>query len=111
MSWMRKDKVENQLKLCRVLAENSRCLRRRFGARITTAEGVLISEGYNGTIRGAFNCGTDVPCAKNALDKKHDSQYDVCGSVHAEVNAILNASRNGSAGRLYVAFSGKAVIG
>jgi len=87
MSWMRIDKVRNQLELCRVLAKNSKCARRRFGARITTSEGVLISEGYNGSIRGAINCGTEAECAKDRLNKDHYREYEVCAAIHAEVNA------------------------
>ena len=94
--WMKKAKIQNLLKQCQVIAENSKCSRRQFGAIITTREGVAISAGYNGSIRGATNCGTDVGCAKDALNKEHYTDYDVCAAIHAELNAILNAARSGS---------------
>lgn len=94
--WMKKTKIKNLLKQCAVIGENSKCARRQFGAIITTPEGVAISGGYNGSIRGALNCGTEVGCAKDALNKRHYADYDVCAAVHAELNAILNAARNGT---------------
>ena len=87
--------IKNILKQCSVIAEMSRCKRRQFGAIITTQEGVKISDGYNGSIRGSLNCGEGVPCGKDLMGEAHFSSYRWCASVHAEVNAVLNTSRNG----------------
>ena len=96
MHFMKEKKIKNILKQCQVIAENSYCLRRKFGAIITTPEGVHISGGYNGSVRGAKNCGEDGVCGKDHHDAPHDTAYEVCGAVHAEVNAILNVARSGS---------------
>ena len=92
---MKEGTIRNLLKQCSVIAEMSRCKRRRFGAIITTPEGVKVSDGYNGSIRGALNCGEDVPCGKDLMREASFSSYHHCAAVHAEINAIINTSRNG----------------
>jgi len=94
---MREDKVESLLDECRVIAKRSKCARRKFGAIITDHNGVHLSDGYNGSIRGAYNCGVDVPCGKDLMNEPHYSSYVYCAAIHAEVNSILNAARKGIA--------------
>lgn len=92
---MRK-KIENILEQCRVVAKNSKCSRRKFGAIITTPDFVQLSNGYNGTIRGALNCGEkDILCLKDLMNEPHYKSYVFCPAVHAEENAVINAARNG----------------
>lgn len=89
------ERIENLLEQCAVIAKMSKCTRRKFGAIITTPEGVKISDGYNGTVRGAWNCGKDVLCIKDVKQEPHYTSYVYCPAVHAERNAIFNAARNG----------------
>lgn len=89
--------IESLLEECRVIAKRSKCKRRKFGAIITNKNGVHLSNGYNGSVRGAFNCGTEVPCGKDLMKEAPYTSYVSCAGVHAEVNAILNAARTGTA--------------
>jgi len=92
---MKETRIENILKQCDVVAELSKCLRKKFGAIITDSEGVILSQGYNGSARGVLNCGEDIPCIKDLYDAPHYSSYNYCSAVHAEENAIINAARGG----------------
>ena len=96
MVWMKTTRIENILKQCDVVAELSRCRRRKFGAIITDSKGVILSQGYNGSARGSLNCGEDIPCIKDLYDAIHYGSYDLCSAVHAEENAIINAARKGT---------------
>ena len=95
MVWMKTTRIENILKQCDVVAELSRCRRRKFGAIITDSKGVILSQGYNGSARGSLNCGEDIPCIKDLYDAEHNKSYNYCSAVHAEENAIINAARGG----------------
>lgn len=86
-----------RIKQCRLLADMSPCPRRKVGAVILDpTSNVLVSEGYNGTPRGATGvlCGDSV-CHRDTLCIKHGERNDV-GCHHAEANAILNATRIGN---------------
>lgn len=91
----KQDKIENLLKQCRVIAENSKCSRKQFGAILVKADGVAISAGYNGSPRGTYNCGKEIECLKDLYDEAHYVSYDHCPAVHAELNAVINAARIG----------------
>ena len=56
---------------------------------------VVVSEGYNGSPRGSSGalCGGS-DCLRDRYKVKSGTQNDV-GCHHAEINAILNATRNG----------------
>lgn len=78
---------------CLSLAELSPCVRRQFGCVIVDPDSnVILSEGYNGTLRGGDDlCGGDA-C------KREEIESGTCleiGCVHAEQNAIYNAARLG----------------
>ena len=91
----RPDKISYYLKLARDVALRSPCItRRRFGA-ILVKNDSIISTGYAGTIRGSINCGVDVPCLKDLYSEAPSKSYEHCSSIHAEMNAIINAARAG----------------
>jgi len=92
---MNRDRINSFLDECRVIAKRSKCQRRKFGAIITSQDGVHLSDGYNGSARGTLNCGEDVPCGKDIMNEPHYTSYQYCAAVHAEQNAIINAARNG----------------
>lgn len=82
-------------KIAKDMALRSSCLsRRRFGA-ILVKDDAIISTGYAGTVRGAKNCGVDMPCLKDLYKEEPNKSYEHCGSIHAEMNCIINAARNG----------------
>lgn len=104
---MKKDdrvsKTDYYLGIAREVAKRSPCSRRKFGAVIVKDDSI-VSTGYNGTIRGALNCGIDIPCIKDIAKEPAYLTYDYCPSVHAEENACLIAGKEHAAGgTLYLA--------
>ena len=83
------------LKMARVWAENSYCVRRQVGALIVKDK-MIISDGYNGTPSGFENiCENDMGITKPYV-------------LHAEANAITKVAKsanNCDGGTLYVTTS------
>ena len=75
-----------------VLARST-CMRRHYGA-IIVQDDEIVSSGYNGAPRGRRNCGDLGYCAREALNIPSGERYELCRSVHAEMNAIISASRD-----------------
>lgn len=71
---------------------NSTCLRRKYGAIIVKND-EIIATGYNGSPRGCTNCSDIMHCVRNTLQVQKGADYGLCLSVHAEMNAIISASR------------------
>lgn len=83
-------KKDYYLNIAKAIAERSPCLKYKYGAIIVKDDSIM-SCGYNGPPRGRPHCKK---CSR--LDKKHGSTYEEdCPSVHAEMNAIINAARQG----------------
>lgn len=77
------------------MATLSKCLRRGVGCVVTTKDNVVLSEGYNGWLRNSIGdtCGsTPGSCDRTGLAS---GEAPGVGCVHAEQNAVINASRNG----------------
>jgi dCMP deaminase len=90
----RPDKFEHFLNRAKVAAEMSTCLRRRIGA-IIVKDGVEVSSGYVGSPRGTEHCIDTGRCLRKELGIPPGERYELCRSVHAEQNAIINAARTG----------------
>ena len=90
----RPDKSEHYLNRAKVAAEMSTCLRRRIGA-IVVKDGVEVSSGYVGSPRGTAHCIDTGKCLRRELGIPPGERYELCRSVHAEQNAIINAARTG----------------
>lgn len=90
----RPDKDEYYIEIAKVVASRSTCTRRKFGAVIVKNDTIL-STGYNGSARGTTNCGSTIECLKDIHNEPSYKSYDFCPALHAEMNAILNAARNG----------------
>ena len=89
----RPKKTKYYLDIALSVAKRSSCLRRNYGAVIVKND-EIISTGFNGTPRGMFNCCDLGYCSKNAHNIPHGVGYeDYCNSAHAEMNAIIHASR------------------
>ena len=82
-----RDRPDYYINIARNVALRSTCMRRKFGAIIVKNDSIL-GTGYNGSARGAYNCGLDIPCLKNLYDEPHEISYNKCSSEHAEANAI-----------------------
>ena len=92
VSSRRISKDEYFLEIANSVSKRSPCIR-KFGA-IIVKDGSILSTGYNGSVRGALNCGLDIECLK-AIKGEHRGSYQFCPAVHAEANAIINLARNG----------------
>ena len=78
------------LDIAQTVLERATCLRRVYGAIIVKND-EIISTGYNGAPRGRRNCVDMGYCSREALRVPRGERYELCRSVHAEANAILNA--------------------
>ena len=92
-------KDEYYLGIALAVAKKSTCLKKQYGAVIVKNDTIL-STGYNSNCRGEPHC---IKCSKIDCNKD-EAEYSTCKSVHAEMNAIISASRNEMLGAtLYLA--------
>jgi len=82
--------------MAKELVKRGTCLRRNYSALIVTPDNNLISSGYTGAPRGTPNCIDIGECYRNKMNIPSGRNYEKCRSVHAEQNAVINASRKGS---------------
>jgi dCMP deaminase len=100
----RPSKFEHYLNRAKTAAERSTCLRRKIGAIIIKND-TEISSGYVGSPRNTENCIDRRECIRIELGIPSGQRYELCRSVHAEQNAIVNAARSGISildGELYI---------
>jgi dCMP deaminase len=90
----RPEKIDYYLEIAGSVSRRSTCLRRRFGA-VIVRDDQIISTGYVGAPRGTPNCLDLGRCAREELKVPPGERYELCRSVHAEMNAIINAARAG----------------
>lgn len=88
----RTDKANYYLDIAETVLERGTCLRRNFGAIIVKND-EIVSTGYTGAPRGRKNCIDLGVCVRNSLNVPRGERYELCRSVHAEMNAIISASR------------------
>jgi dCMP deaminase len=88
----RRDKTNYYLDIAETVCARSTCLRRKFGAIIVKHD-EIISTGYNGAPRGRQNCSDLDFCYRDRMNVPRGQRYELCRSVHAEMNAIISASR------------------
>ena len=89
----RRDKENYYLDIAQAVSERGTCLRRNFGAIIVKNDQIY-STGYTGAPRGRKNCIDLGDCLRESMNIPRGERYELCRSVHAEANAIINASRN-----------------
>ncbi len=103
------------LKVCDVVASNSKCLSRKIGS-IVVKDKSIISTGYNGPPRGVPSCserfcrdikyaselirleknGSDLTkCPRQILGFKSGEGLEWCPAGHSERNSLINAARHG----------------
>lgn len=100
---MRPNKTGYYLDIAAAVAARSTCIRRQYGAVIVKND-TIVSTGYNGAARGTPNCCDVGWCWRDTNKIPHGEQYEKCQAVHAEANAIINASREEMEGAtLYLA--------
>ena len=89
---MRTDKINYYLDIAETVLERGTCLRRNYGAIIVKND-AIISTVYVGAPRGRQNCIDMGVCVRETLKVPRGERYELCRSVHAEQNAIINAAR------------------
>lgn len=82
---------EYYLNIAKAVSERSTCLRRHYGA-VIVKDNRIVSTGYNGSASGEVNCCDRGVCKREELKIPHGERYEMCEAVHAEQNAILQAS-------------------
>lgn len=78
------------MKMAYLVAERSTCLRHHVGA-VIVKNNTIIGSGYNGAPSGTKDC-TELGCLRDQLGIKSGTRHEVCRAVHAEQNAIIQAS-------------------
>lgn len=76
-----------------LVAKRSTCLRRQVGAIIVKNKRIL-STGYNGTPTGITHC-VETGCLRKKLAVPSGERHELCRGLHAEQNALLQASLHG----------------
>ncbi|MDH3890515.1 MAG: dCMP deaminase family protein [candidate division Zixibacteria bacterium] len=89
---MKMTKEDYYLSIAEAVSRKGTCLRRNFGA-IIVIDDHIISTGYTGSPRKAPNCNDIGQCLREKYNIPHGERYELCRSVHAEMNAIIHASR------------------
>ena len=85
---------EYYLDIAKQVCKKSTCLRNRFGA-VIVKDNQIISTGYCGAPRKTKDCGDHGFCLREKENIPSGERYELCRSVHAEMNAIINAARAG----------------
>lgn len=89
--------------IARDVSMRSTCIRRQYGAVIVDPMSKrIISTGYNGAARGCPNCHDLGKCIRQELNVQPGTRYELCRSVHAEQNALLNAQCNVKGMYMYI---------
>lgn len=95
----RVDKINYYLDIAETVLERGTCLRRNYGSIIVKND-EIISTGYTGSPRGRKNCNEIGECIREKLQIKRGTRYEMCRSVHSEVNAIISAQRKDMIGAI-----------
>lgn len=94
---MKKDKRPSWdkyfLDIAHLVSRRSTCLRRVVGALIVKDRRILAT-GYNGTPSGITHC-CNVGCLREKLKIPSGERHELCRGLHAEQNALLQASLYG----------------
>ena len=90
---IRPSKISYYLNIAKEVSTRATCLRKKYGA-VLIKNDTIISTGYNGSPRGTKNCIDMNECRREKLNIPRGQRYELCRSLHAEQNCIINASRN-----------------
>jgi dCMP deaminase len=104
MTAKRISKDDYYLGIAKEVARRSTCFRRSIGALIVRDD-QIISTGYVGAPRKTKSSHEHGFCLRDRLGIPHGERYELCRSVHAEQNAIINAARAGVSllgGNMYI---------
>lgn len=92
-SYVRPSWDEYFLEMARLVAKRSTCLRRQVGAVLVKNKRILAT-GYNGAPSGLGHC-LDIGCLREKLKIPSGERHELCRGLHAEQNALIQASLYG----------------
>lgn len=99
---VRPDWDEYFLNIAKDVSMRSTCIRRRFGA-VVVKNNKQISSGYCGAPKGLPNCIDIEKCFRQKYNVPSGKNYNLCRSVHAEMNAIAEIGfERTKSGKLYL---------
>lgn len=81
------------LEMAKLVAKRSTCLRRQVGAVLVKNKRILAT-GYNGAPSGLGHC-LDIGCLREKLKIPSGERHELCRGLHAEQNALIQASLYG----------------
>lgn len=87
-------KDDYYMEIAKAVSLRSTCIRAHAGV-IIVCNDAIVSTGYSGSSRGEPNCCDVCICKRDKLGILPGERYELCESVHGEMNAIINAARNG----------------
>ena len=88
----RPGKDQYYLNIASQVSQRGTCLRRRYGA-VIVKDDQIVATGYAGAPRGVTNCVDLGHCERQRQNIPAGQRYELCRSVHAEMNAVIHASR------------------
>ena len=86
------DRQNYYLNMAETAGQRGTCIRKRYGAIIVNKDRI-VSTGYVGAPHGRKNCCDLGECLREKLQSPSGERYELCRSVHAEANAIIQASK------------------
>ena len=92
-NFTRPDIDEYFLKIASVVAERSTCRRHHVGA-VAVKNKHILATGYNGAPAGMKDC-LELGCLRDEQGIPSGTRQEVCRAIHAEQNAIIQASLHG----------------
>jgi len=95
------ERVAFDLALC--MAHRGTCRRRNYGAVIFDANNCLVSSGYTGAPVGFPHCTEASACWREKNNIPSGSNYEKCRSIHAEMNALVQAGSRARGCLLFLA--------
>ncbi|QUH19101.1 deoxycytidylate deaminase [Alkaliphilus sp. B6464] len=90
---MRPSWDEYFMEMAEIVKTRSTCLRRQVGAVVVKDKRILAS-GYNGAPTGLKHC-EETGCLREQLGIPSGQRHELCRGLHAEQNAIIQASLHG----------------
>jgi dCMP deaminase len=99
---MRPDWDTYFLQIAKEVSSRGTCLRRRYGAVLVDKDHQIVSTGYCGAPSGRKDCLQRQKCWRSEHNIPSGMNYDKCRSVHAEMNALLQAGDRAKGCTLYL---------
>lgn len=99
----RPSKDEYFLRIAQEVATRGTCLRRQYGAVLVDQDGWIVSSGYCGMPSDLPDCTESGHCWRTDHNIPSLQNYDKCYSVHAEINALMQAGKKSRGSFIYLA--------